>query len=281
MHISILLICAGCSDDDNIAIQDIFCAQEAENVEDYQAVLNAKVPSKYVDVFRFELSTSADMADPISYEIVSVDELPNSMEGITYIKMHIRGLESETTYYARPFVTNEGNRNITGNVIEFTTTAPIQKDLKIGRAVSPNTGNLVLGFACNIQLTSGTISGQPERYDNLHAVFDRDNSEFSKVYQYDYDKYMPTTNIKVWNRGVEGMIYAYNCENGYTHESATPGKYTSDDINVLYFNEMKTYYWGWACGTSSSFDSEIQLNPTEAEIIVEVRNSQDRVFIFI
>ena len=38
MHIGILLICIGCSDDDDIAIQDVFCAQEAENVEGYEAV---------------------------------------------------------------------------------------------------------------------------------------------------------------------------------------------------------------------------------------------------
>ena len=126
----------------------------------------------------------------------------------------------------------------------------------------------MLGFDCNIQLTSGTISGQPERYDDLQVVFDRDNSERSNVYVYDWDKYVTKSMIKVWNRGIEGMIYAYSCENGYTHESAYGGGHTSDNINVLYFNEMKTYYWGWVCGTSSSFDSEIQLKPTEADIIV-------------
>ena len=68
------------------------------------------------------------------------------------------------------------------------------------------------------------------------------------------------------------MIYAYGGENAYTHEYAGGGNHTSDNINVLYFNEIKTYYWGWGCGTSSSFDSEIQLKPTEAEIIVEIKN---------
>lgn len=275
MHISILLICTGCSDDDNIAIQDIFCAQEAENVEDYEAVLNAKVPSNYVDAFRFELFTSSDMSEPIAYDIVSVDELPNSLEGITYIKMHIRGLEAETKYYARPFVMDGENRKITGNIIEFTTTAPIQKNLTIGRARNPYTKELLYGFSCNIQLTSGTISGQPERYDKLYVSFDRDNSERSNVYVYDYDKGVITSNIKVWNRGVEGMIYAYAIINGFTKEgcSASSEQRTLDDINVLYFNEIETYYFGgYACGTTSSFDSEIQLKPTEAEIIVEVRN---------
>ena len=272
MHIGILLICIGCSDDDDIAIQDVFCAQEAENVEDYEAVLNAKVPSNYVDAFRFELFTSSDMSEPIAYDIVSVDELPNSLEGITYIKMHIRGLESETKYYARPFVMDGENRKITGNVIEFTTTAPIQKNLTIGRARSPYTKKLLLGFSCNIQLTSGTISGQPERYDNLQVDFDRDNSERSNVYVYDWDKYARKSMIKVWNRGIEGMIYAYGGENAYTHEYAGGENHTSDNINVLCFNEIKTYYWGWGCGTSSSFDSEIQLKPTEAEIIVEIKN---------
>ena len=263
MHIGILMICIGCSDDDDIAIHDVFCAQEAENVEDYEALLNAKVPSNYVDAFRFELFTSSDMSEPIAYDIVSVDELPNSLEGITYIKMHIRGLESETKYYARPFVMDGENRKITGNVIEFTTTAPIQKNLTIGRARNPYTKELKLGFSCNIQLTSGTISGQPERYDYLQATFDRDNAEFSTL----------EPNIKVWNRGIEGIIYAYGCVNAYENEGLTPSNQCTDDINVLYFNDMKTYYyWGWVCGTSSSFDSEIQLNPTEAEIIVEIKN---------
>lgn len=261
MHISTLMICIGCSDDDDIAIQDVFCAQEAEKVEDYEAVLNVKVPSNYVDAFRFELFTSSDMSEPIAYDIVSVDELPNSLEGITYIKMHIRGLEAETKYYARPFVMDGENRKITGNIIEFTTTAPIQKNLTIGRARNPYTKELLYGFSCNIQLTSGTISGQPERYDYLQAAFDRDNAEFSTL----------KPNIKVWNRGIEGMIYAYGCVNA--NESLSPSNRSTDDINVLYFNEMETYYyWGWVCGTASSFDSEIQLKPTEAEIIVEIKN---------